>query len=49
MSTRFTNYDPVFDAQQDFRKIMDDTGKILKMSCVRCHLVKFNIYLLGLT
>ena len=26
----------------------ENTGKILKISCVRCHLVKFDIHFLGL-
>ena len=29
-------------------KICENTGKILKISCVRCHFVKFDINFLGL-
>ena len=31
-----------------FHENCENTGKILKISCVRCHLVKFDIYFLGL-
>ena len=31
-----------------FHKDCENTGKILKISCVRCHFVKFDIYFLGL-
>ena len=31
-----------------FYKNCENTGKILKISCVRCHFVKFNICFLGL-
>ena len=27
-----------------FHKNCENTGKILKISCVRCHFVKFDIY-----
>ena len=29
-----------------FHKNCENTGKILKISCVRCHFVKFDIYFL---
>ena len=29
-------------------KNFENTGKILKIACVRCHFVKFDIYFLGL-
>ena len=32
-----------------FHKSCENTGKILKISCVRCHFVKFDIYFLGLS
>ena len=31
-----------------FHKNCENTGKILKISCVRCHFVKFDIHFLGL-
>ena len=31
-----------------FHKNCENTGKILKISCVRCHFVKFDIRFLGL-
>ena len=31
-----------------FHKNWDYTGKILKISCVRCNFVKFDIHFLGL-
>ena len=31
-----------------FHKNCDYTGKILKISCVRCNFVKFDIHFLGL-
>ena len=31
-----------------FHKNCENTGKILKIACVRCHFVKFDIYFLGL-
>ena len=31
-----------------FHKNCEKTGKILKISCVRCNFVKFHIYFLGL-
>ena len=27
----------------------ENTGKVLKISCVRCHFVKFDIYFLGIS
>ena len=30
-----------------FHKNCENTGKILKISCVRCNFVKFDIYFLG--
>ena len=33
----------------NFYKNCENTGKILKISCVRCHFVKFDISFLGLT
>ena len=30
-------------------KNFENTGKILRISCVRCHFVKFDIYFLGLS
>ena len=32
----------------EFHKNCDYTGKILKISCVRCNFVKFDIHFLGL-
>ena len=32
-----------------FHKNCENTGKILKISCVRCHFVKFDKYFLGLS
>ena len=32
-----------------FHKNYDYTGKILKISCVRCNFVKFDIHFLGLS
>ena len=32
-----------------FHKNCENTGKILKISCVRCHFVKFDIYFLGVS
>ena len=32
-----------------FHKNCENTGKSLKISCVRCHFVKFDIIFLGLT
>ena len=31
-----------------FHKNCESTGKMLKISCVRCHFVKLDIYFLGL-
>ena len=31
-----------------FHKNCENTGKILKISCVRCNFVKFDIHFLGL-
>ena len=31
-----------------FRKNCEKTGTVLKISCARCHFVKFDIYFLGL-
>ena len=31
-----------------FHKNCENTGKILKISCLKCHFVKFDIYFLGL-
>ena len=31
-----------------FQKNCENTGKILKISCVRCNFVKFDIHFLGL-
>ena len=31
-----------------FHKNCEKTGKILKISCVRCHFLKLDIYFLGL-
>ena len=31
-----------------FDKNYENTGKILKISCARCNVVKFDIYFLGL-
>ena len=31
-----------------FHKNCENTGKILKISCARCHFVKFDIYFLEL-
>ena len=30
-------------------RIVKHTGKILKISCAKCHFVKFDIYFLGLS
>ena len=32
-----------------FHKNCENTSKILKISCVRCHFVKFDIYFLGIS
>ena len=32
-----------------FHENCENTGKVLKISCVRCHFVKFDIYFLGLS
>ena len=32
-----------------FHRNRENTGKVLKISCVRCHFVKFDIYFLGLS
>ena len=32
-----------------FHKECENTAKILKISCIRCHFVKFDIYFLGLS
>ena len=33
----------------NFHKNCENTGKILKISRVRCHFVKFDIYFVGLS
>ena len=33
----------------NFHKNCENAGKIPKISCVRCHFVKFDIYFLGLS
>ena len=34
--------------QVKFHKNCENTGKILKISCVRCHFMKCDVYFLGL-